>query len=76
MGKVLGLYQDDRSLFHNGQLVHIMKVDEKIRGDQITWVDGTEPGCSAIKCLLARIDKLIVKSKKQITKDKEITGRS
>ena len=75
-GEVLGLYQDDRSLFHDGQLVHIAKTEEKIRGDKITWVDGTEPGCSSIKGLIALIDRLIVRSKKQLTKDKPIRGRS
>ncbi|XP_078089865.1 uncharacterized protein LOC144507067 [Mustelus asterias] len=34
--------------------------NKTIRGDKIMWVEGTEPGCTAIGLLMQRMDKLIL----------------
>ncbi|XP_066494770.1 prolyl hydroxylase EGLN2 [Tiliqua scincoides] len=45
----------------DGQLVSPRTVPARsIRGDQIAWVEGREPGCSAIGALVARVDRLIL----------------
>ncbi|KAL8220009.1 UNVERIFIED_CONTAM: Egl nine 2 [Gekko kuhli] len=31
----------------------------RVRGDQIAWVEGREPGCHAVGALVARVDQLI-----------------
>uniref|UniRef100_A0A6J0T6L3 hypoxia-inducible factor-proline dioxygenase n=1 Tax=Pogona vitticeps TaxID=103695 RepID=A0A6J0T6L3_9SAUR len=47
--------------FQDGQLVSQRTVpSQSIRGDQIAWVEGREPGCQAIGVLVARVDELIV----------------
>ncbi|XP_030374985.1 egl nine homolog 3 isoform X2 [Scaptodrosophila lebanonensis] len=52
--------------FQDGQLVHNMRTDarsavrgDKIRGDKIKWVGGTEPGCSNVCYLTNQIDSVI-----------------
>lgn len=47
---------------------------EAVRGDQITWVSGAEPGCHTIKYLLNIIDKLVSVTAKKL--GKSITHRS
>ncbi|XP_078062405.1 egl nine homolog 1-like [Mustelus asterias] len=56
--EVKELYQSGR--FTEGQVVN-QKGDSSrdIRGDQITWVDGKESGCTQIGLLMNRMDDLI-----------------
>nr|XP_056702294.1 prolyl hydroxylase EGLN2 [Euleptes europaea] len=45
----------------DGQLVSAGAVPARsVRGDQIAWVEGREPGCQAIGALVARVDELIL----------------
>lgn len=47
--------------FRGGQLVNQNTVPSRnIRGDQIAWVEGCEPGCNYIATLMARIDEAIM----------------
>ncbi|XP_062996005.1 prolyl hydroxylase EGLN2 [Elgaria multicarinata webbii] len=48
--------------FRDGQLVSGPRTvpARSIRGDQIAWVEGREPGCQAIGALMARVDELIL----------------
>ncbi|TRY58002.1 hypothetical protein DNTS_027354, partial [Danionella cerebrum] len=48
--------------FRGGQLVSQKNIPSKnIRGDQITWVEGNEPGCENIGKLMAHIDEAIMR---------------
>ncbi|KAM4696308.1 prolyl hydroxylase EGLN2 [Rhinophrynus dorsalis] len=47
--------------FRDGQLVSQRTIPSKsIRGDQIAWVEGKEPGCENIGVLMSRIDEVIM----------------
>lgn len=49
--------------FRGGQLVSQRNIPSKnIRGDQIAWVEGGEPGCEAIGMLMAHVDEAIMHS--------------
>uniref|UniRef100_A0A671L057 hypoxia-inducible factor-proline dioxygenase n=1 Tax=Sinocyclocheilus anshuiensis TaxID=1608454 RepID=A0A671L057_9TELE len=49
--------------FRGGQLVSQKNIPSKnIRGDQIAWVEGNEPGCENIGSLMAHIDQAIMRS--------------
>lgn len=49
--------------FCGGQLVSQRSIPSKnIRGDQIAWVEGGEPGCEAIGMLMAHVDEAIMHS--------------
>ncbi|KAI4883165.1 hypothetical protein NFI96_013933 [Prochilodus magdalenae] len=49
--------------FRGGQLVSQRSIPSKnIRGDQIAWVEGKEPGCETIGILMAHIDEAIMHS--------------
>ncbi|MCJ8740238.1 hypothetical protein PDJAM_G00056530 [Pangasius djambal] len=49
--------------FRGGQLVTQRSIPSKnIRGDQIAWVEGGEPGCEAIGMLMAHVDEAIMHS--------------
>ncbi|XP_051521062.1 uncharacterized protein LOC127421895 isoform X2 [Myxocyprinus asiaticus] len=49
--------------FRGGQLVSQKSIPSKnIRGDQIAWVEGNEPGCENIGGLMAHIDEAIMRS--------------
>lgn len=49
--------------FKGGQLVIQKSIPSKnIRGDQIAWVEGNEPGCESIGGLMAHIDEAIMHS--------------
>ncbi|KAK9961876.1 hypothetical protein ABG768_007274 [Culter alburnus] len=49
--------------FKGGQLVIQKSIPSKnIRGDQIAWVEGNEPGCENIGGLMAHIDEAIMRS--------------
>lgn len=49
--------------FRGGQLVSQKTIPSKnIRGDQIAWVEGKEPGCECIGFLMAHIDEAIMHS--------------
>ncbi|XP_072547771.1 uncharacterized protein egln2 [Salminus brasiliensis] len=49
--------------FRGGQLVSQRSIPSKnIRGDQIAWVEGKEPGCESIGNLMAHIDEAIMRS--------------
>ncbi|XP_062311473.1 prolyl hydroxylase EGLN2-like isoform X1 [Osmerus eperlanus] len=49
--------------FCGGQLVSQRSIPSRnIRGDQIAWVEGCEPGCGAIGVLMAHIDEAVMRS--------------
>ncbi|XP_068173295.1 uncharacterized protein egln2 [Antennarius striatus] len=49
--------------FQGGQLVSQKNIpSQNIRGDQIAWVEGREPGCGSIGALMAQIDEAIMYS--------------
>lgn len=49
--------------FRGGQLVSQKNIPSRnIRGDQIAWVEGHEPGCEGIGALMAHIDEVIMYS--------------
>ncbi|XP_068440562.1 egl nine homolog 1 [Clinocottus analis] len=49
--------------FRGGQLVSQNSVPSgNIRGDQIAWVEGREPGCESIGALMAYIDEVVMYS--------------
>lgn len=49
--------------FRGGQLVNQNAIPSRsIRGDQIAWVEGCEPGCDYIATLMTRIDEVIMYS--------------
>ncbi|XP_072319608.1 LOW QUALITY PROTEIN: uncharacterized protein egln2 [Eucyclogobius newberryi] len=49
--------------FRGGQLVSQKGIPSgSIRGDQIAWIEGCEPGCENIATLMARIDEAIMYS--------------
>ncbi|CAB1453853.1 unnamed protein product [Pleuronectes platessa] len=70
----LGLQLGDRVLeevdvlnnsgkFSGGQLVSQRSIPSgNIRGDQIAWVEGHEPGCESITALMAHIDEAVMYS--------------
>ncbi|XP_015206074.2 prolyl hydroxylase EGLN3 isoform X2 [Lepisosteus oculatus] len=56
--EVLRLHQSGE--FQHGELASgTCGQNQSIRGDRITWVDGTEPGCGNIGFLLSRMDRLV-----------------
>nr|XP_020494985.1 egl nine homolog 2-like [Labrus bergylta]XP_020494986.1 egl nine homolog 2-like [Labrus bergylta]XP_029134194.1 egl nine homolog 2-like [Labrus bergylta] len=49
--------------FRGGQLVSQKTIPSRsIRGDQIAWVEGLEPGCESIGALMAHIDEAVMYS--------------
>uniref|UniRef100_A0AAY4CX99 Egl-9 family hypoxia-inducible factor 2 n=1 Tax=Denticeps clupeoides TaxID=299321 RepID=A0AAY4CX99_9TELE len=49
--------------FRGGQLVSQRNIPSRnIRGDQIAWVEGREPGCESIGALMAHIDEAVMHS--------------
>ncbi|XP_041850240.1 prolyl hydroxylase EGLN2 [Melanotaenia boesemani] len=49
--------------FRGGQLVSQKSIPSRnIRGDQIAWVEGQEPGCKNIGALMAHIDEAVMYS--------------
>lgn len=49
--------------FRGGQLVSQKSIPSRsIRGDQIAWVEGKEPGCESIGALMAHIDEAVMHS--------------
>lgn len=49
--------------FRGGQLVSQKSIPSgRIRGDQIAWVEGHEPGCESIGMLMAHIDEAVMYS--------------
>lgn len=49
--------------FRGGQLVSQKNIPSRsIRGDQIAWVEGREPGCKSIGALMAHIDEAVMHS--------------
>ncbi|XP_062274787.1 prolyl hydroxylase EGLN2 [Scomber scombrus] len=49
--------------FRGGQLVSQKNIPSRnIRGDQIAWVEGREPGCESIGMLMAHIDEAVMYS--------------
>uniref|UniRef100_A0AAQ6IDS3 Prolyl 4-hydroxylase alpha subunit domain-containing protein n=1 Tax=Anabas testudineus TaxID=64144 RepID=A0AAQ6IDS3_ANATE len=49
--------------FRGGQLVSQKNIPSRsIRGDQIAWVEGREPGCESIGALMAHIDETVMYS--------------
>ncbi|XP_052428746.1 egl nine homolog 1 isoform X3 [Carassius gibelio] len=61
----LSILEDVKALqqtgkFTDGQLVSQKSDSTKdIRGDKITWIEGTEPGCEKICFLMSRMDDLV-----------------
>ncbi|KAM3616115.1 uncharacterized protein V6R79_012504 [Siganus canaliculatus] len=49
--------------FRGGQLVSQKSIPSRnIRGDQIAWVEGREPGCESIGALMSHIDEAVMHS--------------
>ncbi|KAM4742687.1 egl nine homolog 1 isoform 1-T2 [Anableps anableps] len=49
--------------FRGGQLVSQRSIPSRsIRGDQIAWVEGQEPGCHSVGTLMAHIDEAVMYS--------------
>lgn len=49
--------------FRGGQLVSQKNIPSRnIRGDQIAWVEGREPGCESIGALMAHVDEAVMYS--------------
>ncbi|MEE6525401.1 hypothetical protein FKM82_025379 [Ascaphus truei] len=52
---------NSRGKLCDGQLVNQRTIPSKnIRGDQIAWVEGKEPGCESIGALMSRVDEVIM----------------
>ncbi|KAG7483960.1 hypothetical protein MATL_G00043770 [Megalops atlanticus] len=61
LGEVETLSQSGK--FRGGQLVSQRTIPSRnIRGDQIAWVEGQEPGCVGIGALMAHIDQAVMYS--------------
>ncbi|XP_075771659.1 prolyl hydroxylase EGLN2 [Pelodiscus sinensis] len=59
LAEVQGLGRSGK--FRDGQLVSQRGLPSRsIRGDQIAWVEGREPGCQAIGSLMAHVDQLVL----------------
>ncbi|XP_059807310.1 prolyl hydroxylase EGLN2-like [Hypanus sabinus] len=59
--EVLSLHRNGTLM--DGRVVSPLSVPTRsIRGDKIAWVEGTEPDCTSIGELMARIDELIIYS--------------
>ncbi|XP_072125959.1 LOW QUALITY PROTEIN: prolyl hydroxylase EGLN2 [Mobula birostris] len=57
--EVLSLHRNGTLM--DGRVVSPLSVPTRsIRGDKIAWVEGTEPDCTSIGELMARIDELII----------------
>ncbi|XP_069741161.1 egl nine homolog 1 isoform X2 [Narcine bancroftii] len=60
-----GVLREVRELHRSGRFTDGQVVNQKgdssrdIRGDQITWIDGKEPGCAQIGILMNNMDDLI-----------------
>lgn len=67
LGLDLGLciLEDVKALHQTGKFTDGQLVSQKsdsprdIRGDQITWIEGKEPGCEKIRFLMSRMDDLV-----------------
>ncbi|XP_058652529.1 egl nine homolog 1 isoform X2 [Onychostoma macrolepis] len=67
LGEDLGLsiLEDVKTLHQTGKFTDGQLVSQKsdstkdIRGDQITWIEGKEPGCEKIRFLMSRMDDLV-----------------
>lgn len=61
----LGILEDVMALHKTGKFTEGQVVSQKndsskdIRGDEITWIEGKEPGCEKIRFLMSRMDDLI-----------------
>ncbi|XP_038072562.1 egl nine homolog 1-like [Patiria miniata] len=66
----------DEKAFHDGQLVSDSASAKDIRGDMITWTDGSDPGTKNIGFLISRIDSIIHQCKGHLEGFKNISGRT
>lgn len=74
LAQVEGLHRGGK--FQDGQLVlRRAGLARRIRGDQVAWVEGREPGCRAIGVLMARLDELILQCAGKLG-GYEINGRT
>lgn len=61
----LSILEDVKALHQTGKFTDGQLVSQKsdssrdIRGDQITWIEGKEPGCEKIRFLMSRMDDLV-----------------
>lgn len=64
LDEVINMYS--RGVFKDGQTVNARaKSDLKtIRGDQITWLDGTESHCKSIGSLISKVDTVVKQANK------------
>ena len=58
----------------SGQLVNAPSPNAAIRGDMITWIDGSEFGCTNINTLISSIDAIVIQCQRNI--GKMISGRT
>ncbi|XP_033735601.1 egl nine homolog 1-like isoform X2 [Pecten maximus] len=62
--------------FSGGQVIdQSTKSTKRIRGDIITWVDGTEPGCDDVQFLISSVDAVILQCAGQLG-NFDINGRT
>lgn len=59
----------------SGQLVNTASPKGEVRGDIITWVDGSELGCSNINCLITSIDAIMLHCQRSLGQY-HVKGRS
>lgn len=58
----------------SGQLVNATSPNAAIRGDMITWVDGSEYGCTNVNVLISSIDAIVIQCQRNL--GKLINGRT
>ncbi|XP_052770192.1 egl nine homolog 1-like isoform X2 [Mya arenaria] len=73
LDEVKDLYENGDLI--SGQLVNTASPKGAVRGDVITWVDGSEVGCSSIHSLIASVDAIMVHCQKTLG-HYNIKGRS
>lgn len=61
----LGVLEEVRALYTSGRFTDGQLVSQRsdstkdIRGDEITWIEGKEPGCEKIAVLMSRMDDIV-----------------
>ncbi|KAK3585220.1 hypothetical protein CHS0354_027515 [Potamilus streckersoni] len=73
LNEVQGLHKKGK--LTRGQLVNMTTSNTSIRGDIITWVDGSEDGCSNINFLVSCMDAVIIQCQNRLDKY-SINGRT
>ena len=72
LSEVIDLH--DAGALSRGQLVNASSPNAAIRGDIITWIDGSEYGCTNINVLISSIDAIMIQCQRRL--GKIISGRT